>query len=102
MEKYYKLIDGWQAAEVIPLPYRQNGKVHTRFFTLYPNTKYVEHIEDDIFVEKLKRHTRDIPYDADKEARLVADGVPCEVVVCKVCGGKKKNLRVNVVEVVGV
>lgn len=101
MSKYYKLIDGWQSAETFPLPFvNEKGYTQTKFFTLYPNTKYVEHIEDEMYMERLLKSQRSVAYDADKEDMLKKAGVPYEIKKCPVCGGRQASkLFVNVVEV---
>jgi len=101
MSKYYKLIDGWKSAETFPLPFRNDrGYIQHKFFTLYPNTKYVEHVEDELYVEKLLSAQRAIVYDPEKEEMLKSIGAKYEITTCPVCGGRRQSkLLVNVVEV---
>lgn len=101
MAKYYKLIDAADSAETLNLPHRENGRNVYKFYTLYPGTKYVEHVDDELFVKTLKEdcHKR-IPYTEERIAALSACNARYEVTMCKTCGGRKKMIDVWLVEVV--
>lgn len=102
MAQYYKLIDVADSAETFSLPHRENGRNVYKFYTLYPGRKYVEHIDDELFVKTLKEDChKKIPYTPEREDILKACDARYEITMCKVCGGgQAKKLDVWLVEVV--
>lgn len=64
-----------------------------------PGEKY-EVPDDELFIRSLKACTKKDPYSAELEEILTKYGVPYEIVMCKSCGGRKKKIEYNVVEVI--
>ena len=100
MAEYYKLIDAMNTPKSFNLPYKKDGKAVYKRYTLYPGTKYSEHIDDELFVNAIKGAHDKIAYSAEREAALKACNAKYEVVTCKSCGGRVKKLDVWFVEVV--
>lgn len=101
MAKYYKLIDAANAAETFNIPHRENGVNKYKFYTLYPGVKYVEHIDDELFVRTLREDChKKIPWSPEREKALQKCGARYEISMCKSCGGMSKKIDVWLVEVV--
>lgn len=100
MAKYYKLIDAVSTSQTFNLPHMVNGNRVYKYYTLYPNTKYVEHIDDPIFMDTLKDAHKRLQYSPQLEKTLKESGIRHEVITCKVCGGRAKKIDVWLVEVV--
>lgn len=101
MAKYYKLIDAASSAETFHIPHVENGKNVYRFYTLYPGQKYVEHIDDPLFVKTLKEDChKKIPWTQEREDALKKTNARYEVAMCRACGGRSKKIDVWLVEVV--
>ena len=96
---YYKLIDAATSAETFNIPHREKDRIVHKFYTLYPGQKYVEHVDDELFVKTLREdcHKR-IPWSPEREAALKKCGARYEISTCRVCGGHAKKIDVWLVE----
>lgn len=98
---YYKLIDAATSAETFNLPYRENGRNVYKFYTLYPGQKYVEHVDDELFLKTLREDChKKIQWSPERENALKKCGARYEITMCRVCGGHAKKIDVWLVEVV--
>lgn len=98
--RYYKLIDPFDVSVRLYLPYQKSGVVKHEVFILKPGKKYVEHMDDELFMSELLNATKEIPYTDERKAALDEYGAKYEVKVCKPCQGRIKKLKVWFAEVV--
>lgn len=90
----YRLID----AITIPVTLRmfpetrKNGSVsYTHYQVLEPGKLY--ETEDPAQIQYLKDHKQKVRYTAEIENALKACGADYEIVYCKTCGGKRKDIE---------
>lgn len=100
---YYRLIKPVKTAVTIQVAKTNTDKRHKNMprygdMTLQPNKIYST--DGDVFLEtSLKNYREKKVYSKDIEETLKAYNIPYEVKVCPGCGGGKRNIFFNPVEV---
>lgn len=91
---YYKLIDPFDVPVRLYLPHKVKDSVKHESMILYPKKKYVEYIDDEMFMDALLDSYKDIPYTPEREKSLQNYGARYEIHKCTPCQGRVKKLRV--------
>lgn len=93
MAKYYKLIDAEDRSLIFKLPRSGDGgeAVYDASIRLVPGKKYVEYIDDPVFMRALLDQNYTITYTDARKRALDACGARYEVIRtgCSSCGRKK-------------
>ena len=92
MAKYYKLIDAEDCSHLFTLPRSGNtGAVYDARIRLEPGKKYVEYIDDPVFMRALLDLQDTMAYTDSRKRALDACGARYEEIRtgCSACGRKK-------------
>lgn len=94
----YKLVSVIDNVITINVAESRNGHTHYGHLKLEPNKIYTTD-GDTILENSLRKYELKKVYTEQLENALKQAGVPYEVKMCRQCGGRKRNLFYNPVEV---
>lgn len=91
MAKYYKLIDAEDRSHVLRLPHSEDGGAVYRKHPVRPGEKYVDFIDDPVFMRALKEDVFYVmDYTEDRKRKLDACGARYQEIRTQCCGGRRK------------
>lgn len=94
----YRLVSVIDNTITINVATTKNGHTHYGHLQLEPNKTYTTN--GDVILEKsLREYQLKKVYNAELEEALKRANIPYEVKLCPQCGGRKRNLFYNPVEV---
>lgn len=95
----YKLIDGIHDSQQIQVVRRKGGIVRYEYARLFPGVVY-EAENDDLFINSLHNAKVTRRHSDELEKELKAQGIKYSVEKTRCCGGGRKVLTYEIVEVV--
>lgn len=95
--KYYKLIDAINIPITISVAITEGTYAKYGTMRLEPKTKYKTN-DDELLINSLKKQVRKVMYNQEFENALKDGVTEYRVEVCGTCGGKKKHIIYNPVE----
>ena len=97
MKGYYKLIDALDKRTTLNIARRCGDRVNYEQVVLTPGHRYPSE-DDPLLIQSLMQAEVKRTYSESLEAELKALGIAYNVVTCKSCGGRAKQLTYKVVE----